>query len=873
MHLICSHEQADFDAVASLVGVKVLDPQAVAVLPRRLNRNVRAYLTLYGSGYDLFEFDEVPKGSIERLTLVDTQSAPSVKGMSGQTKIFVIDHHPLSESIDPSWSTHVEEVGATVTLLIEEIVDRGLEIDYTTATLLLLGIYEDTGSLTYASTTVRDLRACTWLLEHGASLRIAAEFLDHPLSNGQRELYEQLIESAESYDFHGVSVIIACANASGVNDEISTLAHKLRDVFDPDGLFVLVALDSNVQLIARSTGESLDVGDIAAHFGGGGHTNASAALIRKKGIEDVCEELKSFLDQTIAPPVRVHEIMSRDPHLLDPNEKISSAADRIRQYGHEGYPVVKDGEVQGLLTRRAVDRAMSHGMGNQPVNQIMESGDLVINADDSIQSLQRVMIETGWGQIPVRDPKRDEIIGIVTRTDLISAIGIENDRIHKPALKEKLEAALPSARLALLRAVSEEAEAHGDALYIVGGFVRDLLLGSPSVDFDLVVEGDAIGLAKDLVSKYGGRVSSHRRFGTAKWHLDQDSDKLKKILDRGAEGNLTLPSTLDFVTARAEFYTHPTALPSVRRGSIKLDLHRRDFTINTLAIRLDGRHFGQLLDHWGGGRDLEHGLIRVLHSISFVDDPTRILRAIRLEKRLGFNIEDRTYALLRQAIPLLDRVSGERILHEITSIFNEPKFDEMLTSLHQRDLLSAIHPALCWDEWLEGKFILAHDLDIPADWNIEADIDFHTLWLCLWCFRLEKSQAEEVCQRLRLSMTMKDDILNSNDLGHRLSEGSHLSKPSEIVAVFDDYSETTLVSVWIALEHFRDQIVTYLTDWRNVKPVSTGDDLREMKLPPGPEYGQILWSLRAAWLDGDISEPREEKALLEQMTEGLLRNG
>ena len=181
--------------------------------------------------------------------------------------------------------------------------------------------------------------------------------------------------------------------------------------------------------------------------------------------------------------------------------------------------------------------------------------------------------------------------------------------------------------LTILKEIAKIAQQQRSALYIVGGFVRDLLLGYPSLDFDLVVEGDAIKLAQSVREKLGGRVATHKRFGTAKWFLGPPS--LAHPNTQDDETNSLPPSmapnTLDFITARREFYTHPTALPTIERGSIKLDLHRRDFTINTLALRLDGHHYGDLHDYWGGYNDLRQGLVRVLHSISFVDDPTRML--------------------------------------------------------------------------------------------------------------------------------------------------------------------------------------------------------------------------------------------------------
>jgi tRNA nucleotidyltransferase (CCA-adding enzyme) len=870
MHLIFTHEQADFDAIAAQFAARLLDSKALAVLPRRINRNVRAFLTLYGDSLSFIEFDEIPRGKVKRLTLVDTQTSVSLKGHTAQTKVHVIDHHPHDRELDPSWSVHLDEIGATTTLLVEALQEAGVEPDLVGATLLLLGIYEDTGSLLYTSTTPRDVQAGAWLLDRGASLAIAADFLDHPLSSEQRMLYERLLEVAETIEIHGLSIVVAGAPAQGMMDEVSTLAHKLRDVFDPAGLFMLVVLNGSVQLVARSSSDALDVSRVAEHFGGGGHDRAAAALIRDKSLEAVRSELLELLPTIIEPPKTVGEIMSREPQVLEPSVTVEQASERMQRFGHEGYPVVEGDTTLGLLTRRAVDRAMAHGMGDRSVSSVMEAGAVTVNPSDSVQHLQQVMMEHNWGQVPVSDPKTGKIIGIVTRTDLLKTLAPVSLSESSSILTEKLVQALPAARLELLKLIAQRAAAKNDALYIVGGFVRDLLLGQPSLDFDLVVEGDAIGLARELAELYGGRVSSHRRFGTAKWQLDHKNAELTEALNEEDGQSLDLPANLDFVTARAEFYAHPTALPSVQSGSIKLDLHRRDFTLNTLAIRLDGRHYGQLLDYWGGGQDLRNGLIRVLHSISFVDDPTRALRAVRLEQRLGFSIEDRTRELLLHALPLLDRVSGDRVRHELEQIFVEANLPQIMARLKELELLTAIHPALTWDAWLEERFEEARAFNAPAEWRLAARPSSRLLIYASWLFRLSSEEAAAVSERLKFSLVVQRVLMEANELGRQLPSVAQGGVPSDIVAVLDEMRELTLAAAWVAFngdETSRQALDQYLQRWRFVQPKTDGNALRALGLPPGPEYKRILWDLRAAWLDDRICSEEEEKQLLESFIE------
>ena len=404
MLIALTHEQADFDALASLLGTHLLDENVLPVLPRRSNRNVRAFLTIYGADLPFVDPRDLTGEPIETITLVDTQSVVSVKGMSEATRMRVIDHHPLRDDLPLSWDITVSGTGANTTLFVENIQERDLPLSTIQATLLLLGIYEDTGSLTYYRTTPRDLRAASYLLEQGASLQIAADYLNHPLSDGQQALYDRLRSNAEIFNVHGFTVVITAAESRGMEEEISTVAHKLRDLLDPDALFVLVDTKAGVQLVARSTSSNIDVAEIAEELGGGGHERASAGPIKDRTSAEISDQLKQILSRMVLPAVTVAQIMSSSPHLISPETLVDDVAILMQRYGYEGYPVVEDGRVIGLLTRRAVDRALAHNL-HYPARKLMDAGEHTVKPDDSIDYLQHIMTETGWGQIPVVHPK------------------------------------------------------------------------------------------------------------------------------------------------------------------------------------------------------------------------------------------------------------------------------------------------------------------------------------------------------------------------------------------------------------------------------------------------------------------------------------
>jgi len=770
MHLVFTHEQADFDAVASLWAAARLEPGSLAVLPHSLNRNVESYLDRYGDEFPFADPDDYHLQRSDRLTLVATQAPPSSELIDAGPAVRVIDHQPPESGLDPAWAVRSEPVGATSTILVEAFQGRDETLPSEATTLMLLGIYEKTNSLTEPGTTARDARAAGWLLEQGADLGVASAFLNLPELTQPSELY-----------------------------------------------------------------------------------------------------LPPVVDLPSEHPGTVAEIMSRGPRLLRPTVTVRQAADQMQRFGHEGYPVTEDGQVVGLLTRRAVDRAMAHGMEARPISEIMEAGSLVVHPGDSVRHLQQLMIEHQWGQVPVADPKSGEIIGIVTRTDLLNSLNPEG---HNPngtgSIAARLERALPAGRLALLRLIAGEAELAGSALYLVGGFVRDLLLDAPGADLDLVVEGDAIRLATRLASRFGGKVSSHQRFGTAKWRLDPDNASLHSAIGSQPVG---LPQTLDLVSARTEFYPHPSALPSVAEGSIKLDLHRRDFSINTLALRLDGDHYGQLLDYWGGGRDLRESQIRVLHSLSFVDDPTRMLRAVRLEQRLGFSIEARTLQQLSHALPLLSSVSGERIRAELADILGEQRVDRILARLAELGLLHAIHPALGWDDWSAARFAAAAELIAPADWRLAGQPSQERLKYALWLYRLPRPEAEAVCARLAFSAAERTLIVSAGRHGCDLAGGP---QASQVVACLEPVPEESLVAEWLALEAgagARLIIEQFLSKWRWVRQRTDGTQLRQLGLAPGPAFRQIMDELRAAWLDGRIRSEAEEESLLKQLIEKYSGHG
>jgi len=409
---------------------------------------------------------------------------------------------------------------------------------------------------------------------------------------------------------------------------------------------------------------------------------------------------------------------------------------------------------------------------------------------------------------------------------------------------ELLEKSLDATPRKLLHLVRDNATQRGSPLYIVGGSVRDLLLGRRLNDFDLTVEGDAITLARSLASKYGGAVTAHTKFGTAKWFLPKT---LKTDHD-----------TLDLISARSETYKHPAALPTVKLGSLVDDLRRRDFTINALAVRLDGSHFGELRDDLSGMDDLQKGIVRVLHPRSFIDDPTRMYRAARYEGRYGFKIAEDTLALIPEARPFVEKLSAQRIRHELDLILEEPNAVSILKRLDELDLLSVIHPAL-------AKFNQSRLATVKSD---EAVLQNRNSRWVLWLMHLKDQEIEFLNERLHFPADLLKILHSAALLNANLTAVASL-KPSKVVEMLEGYSIKALEVLSSAAqdEEIKAILAKYLSEWWLVKPKTTGHDLKKRGIPPGPRYAEILRRLRAAWLDGEVKTENEEKTLLDHLLE------
>jgi len=405
-------------------------------------------------------------------------------------------------------------------------------------------------------------------------------------------------------------------------------------------------------------------------------------------------------------------------------------------------------------------------------------------------------------------------------------------------LTDKIEKQLPAELVKFMQAAGEVAYSRGQSLYLVGGVVRDLLLGRTNLDLDLVVEGDAINLAQRLIQVYPGKIITHPRFNTAKLQWRKWS--------------------VDLATARSETYAKPGALPSVKPGSLENDLSRRDFTINTMAVRLDPSHYGELIDLYGGMCDLEYKLIRILHEKSFTDDATRIWRGLRYEQRLNFRLEETTLKLLKRDIPMLDTISGDRIRHEVELVLKEEFPEKVLCRAEELKVLPKLYPSLKGNGWLAERFGQARELSYPNSPPVG-------LYLALLAYRLTDEEVEQLISRLKLSKSLAQTLRDTSNIKAKLRLlADPQLPPSGIYQLLYGYSPQAITANVLASDSpvARRHIQLFLNKLRYIKPSLTGDDLKRMGIAPGPRIKEILNLLHEARLDGKVTNKLGEEELV-----------
>ena len=893
MDLILCHTTADFDALGAAVGLTCLKPGSKIVLTGGAHPPVRDFLALHRDEYHLIERRSVNPEQIRSLMVVDTQKRARLGkaaiwfDLPNIQEIIVYDHHFGQEGDIPTTQLYLDEVGATTTLMVEELQKNNISLNSAQATVMALGIHVDTGSLTYKQSTARDALALAWLMEQGANLSVISTYRDPGLSPQLQQLLSQALENLEYVCLRGYTIAWVMIKTDDFVPGLSGLASEIIDLTETDAVLLaneypLSEEDWRLTVIGRTQIPQTNLNSLFQTHGGGGHSQAASFNLRTTDSQPIIQELLAELKAQIPHPPIARDLMSSPVRTIRPETTIAEAQRILLRYGHSGLSVVNNQDLLiGIISRRDLDIALHHGFGHAPVKGYMTSNLKTITPDTSLPEIESLMVTYDIGRLPVLEHR--QLVGIVTRTDVLRELHqltIQNlelkteNNSQKLGLNDELEKRLTPQLWQLLNIASQEAEKRGWHLYLVGGAVRDLLLSETENrnlminDIDLVVDGihktanvgAGVELAKALQHIYqNARLEIHGAFQTAAllWHKDILLDSL----------------WVDIATARTEFYPYPAANPEVEASSIRQDLYRRDFTINAMALRLTSPRAGELLDFFGGFIDLQNQEIKILHPNSFIEDPTRIYRGVRFAVRLGFSLESETENYIRYAINsgVYNRTSQEnsktpalqtRLKTELKYILAAPYWQSALELLNNLGALQCIHPTLQLDIELNRQLNLLKHCSRKFDkkqtlinWQIRLEV--------LIAY-LKPEYRGKVAKNLQLA---DDSISRLEKLSQVQSEVIRLlptfEKPSQTVYLLRKYDLQTLILIALqSPRKIRRGIWQYLTNWGNIQPLLNGNDLKQLGYKPSPQYKQMLDDLLIATVDGIIKNEAEAKEFL-----------
>lgn len=864
--IITSHVNADFDAIGAMLAAQKLYPDAVIIFPGSQEKSLRDFfISSMSYLFNMVDPEMIDFSETATLVIVDTRQASRLTRVAKLLEkkdlfIEIYDHHPPMDN-DIRGNVDISKAyGATTTILSEILQEQKISLTPEEATVMALGIYEDTGNFTYSSTTQADFMQAGFLLACGASLNTIASLVVKEIKAEQVTWLNELLNEMTVHRINGIDVYISTISSPSYITDLASIVQKIVRMENLDIFFAIVLMGTKINIIARNRIPEVDVGKIMTQLGGGGHAYAASARIDNQTLPQAEMMLLDKLKREVKSIQVVKKLMSSPAITIDPYSTCKDAGKIMTRYNVNTLLVV-DGEnnaYEGYITRRVVEKVLFHQLSGQLVCEYMNSEIHFVSSDADVAEIELKIIEGKQRIIPVIDDGR--IKGVITRTDLLNYLVQHNwevsqtqsqvsqkHQVKKRQIETLFENRVSPNTKCLLKSISTAGKDLGVNLYVVGGFVRDLMLDREIEDIDIVVEGDGIAFAKFYAGQQGCRVNTHKKFGTA---VIVFPDNFK----------------VDVASARLEYYATPAALPIVEKSSIKKDLARRDFTINTLALSLNTETFGTLIDYFGATRDLKDKTIRTLHNLSFVEDPTRVFRAIKFANRFGFNIGKVTSTLIKNAVKIdcFKHLSGLRVLSELKQIFGEENPIPAIHTMESYGLERVINKQLMITP---TTYALFESVNKTLTWHDLLYLDDpYPRWAVYFMALLNRCShgvCEEICHRLMIPVKEKSLLVEKRYKAENrlaLIESAYPITRQELYWGLINFN-TEFILYMMALakdEAVRKAISNFYTRHRYITPIICGKDLLAMGIKPGPVFTQITNLIINEKLDNKLETLEKE---------------
>jgi len=853
--VILTHAGADLDAISSIFAASKLYPGSIIINPGSLDINAQKIVSIFGESIKLSKVKEIPlrvKRNIKRIIIVDTKSFERIgEGkelikLNQNAEIIVFDHHPGESDLKNS-KIIFRKCGANTTILVDLLRRKRVVLNPFEATLIAFGIFEDTGSFSFPSTTQEDFSSMTYLFSFGVDMKIIHHYLSPFLGTDQINLLRSLLNNFEEYKIKGSKVAIAFGEMETYVPGLSLIAHKLIELIDVDVVFVVVKMKRDTYIIGRSTSPDFNLIPIISQFNGGGHPTAASTLVRDISFDEIRDRIINATASSYFPVLKAYHIMSSPVKTVHPSTTIKEALNIMIRMGYSGLPIEENGRITGMISKRDLEKVLFFEKRERPVKQFYSPLIIKVEADSDLREIEETMIKNNTGRVLVE--QEGEIKGIISRSDLLRAYKIKEElsetssRVSpsfflpkKELVRKLIEYSMPKKIIQYMKTFGRVAEENSLEIFLVGGAVRDLFLKIESLDFDFVVS-DALKFGDKIKKTFKGKIKFYQDTQTV--HFSSDS------------------ISFDFATARREYYTEKSIIPIVEKASLKEDLARRDFTINAIALNILPKRFGEIHDFYGGYSDLANRKIRVLHSMSFIEDPSRILRAVKYMVKLGFSLSEDTEYLLRKALELnvLKSKHSQRILNELNELFVLDKASEAIKIMEKLGILENIFGIKKISSRTYDRISRAQDYS--QKYNIKED--FSLILLTILLEGHTKQQKEKILNYLSLRRSSIASFMNSTSLITKFHKNFYKIPEEELFFILRSTKEyVSIAYLTKATGNEKAFIKDYFEKLRPIRIETKGTDLIRLGIKEGPVFRQIFDELLKLKIKGKIKNKHDE---------------
>jgi len=861
MNIIVGHTHMDFDCLASMVAAKLLYPEFEIILPNNIERMVKRYLDNEGIPVE-YTYSTELKENIDKLIMVDNDDLERTgidkKLIKDADVLKIFDHH---DNPDESWIEKDTEVihkpyGANITLLLEIIFDKQIEFDSSFIKIFLLGIYEDTGFLTYISITKNDVDIFNRLFQllEEPDLSFINKYLLTDFNKEQLSIMDDLADSAEIIETNGNTIAYCMTERDEFVDNLAIVVQRLMIILSVDIIFTIVRLDKNIYFWSRSNVKDVHVKKIAEDLGGGGHPSAGYALIKDKTFVEIREKVYGLIDKYFITGKRAEDIMTGEIIYTTEDSIVKDVKEKMVAHNHNRLPVVDyENKLIGVISKKEIDKLVNHDLKDTPIYNYINFSIPTVKPGRSINHIKQIFLKEKFPMIIVINDG-GTVIGVITLEDVLeNEFPEEQYKSGKKNYKKKLEYNLPKDLYNIIVKLGEIADYLNYKAYIVGGMVRDLLLERENYDLDIVIEGDGLKYAKKVKEIFDVEIDLHKKFKTAVLFFDDYK--------------------VDIATARSETYKSPGALPDVISSSLKYDLYRRDFTINAMAISISEDDFGDLIDFFNSYNDLKNELIKIMHNISFIEDPTRILRAVRFAARFDFEFDRQTKKLIEDAIDLnmLDKISGRRIKDEIKLIFKEDYPEKCFLLMDEMDIFEGIISNTHFTKEKEKLFReIRHVLHWYDHLYLNEEINTIYLYFLALLYDLKMVKIENYGDKFELTKQFKiisQEVKTFIRKKYQVVKRNDSLKKSKVYDLFKGLkfeSILFLTAFYREDEKFQRYSSIYLIDIYPKEPLLNGKDLKKMGIKNGLRIKKILNDLKIQHINDKIETKKGAKKYIKK---------